>query len=107
MCQLFFDEESIYEISKLYLNKFCNGRTTDEPKAICPFNFSKVGGITNEPFHCTAPVMSTACSQNHCSLEFWAKMDIGLEQKIRGKVKTFMISQHNEQDQSGPSLNYN
>ena len=28
MCQLFFDEESIYEISKLYLNKFCN-RPTD------------------------------------------------------------------------------
>ena len=27
MYQLFFDEESIYEISKLYLNKFCNGRT--------------------------------------------------------------------------------
>ena len=27
MCQLFFDAESIHEISKLYLNKFCNGRT--------------------------------------------------------------------------------
>ena len=27
MYQLFFDEESIYEISKLYLNNFCNGRT--------------------------------------------------------------------------------
>ena len=27
MCQLFFDEESIYEISKLYLNQFCNGHT--------------------------------------------------------------------------------
>ena len=43
-----FYEESIYEISKLYLNKFCNRRTdgcTDEPKAICPLNFSKVGGI--------------------------------------------------------------
>ena len=26
MYQLFFDAESIYEISKLYLNKFCNGR---------------------------------------------------------------------------------
>ena len=23
MCLLFFDEESIYELSKLYLNKFC------------------------------------------------------------------------------------
>ena len=28
-----------YVISKLYLNKFCNGHT-DKPKAICPFNFS-------------------------------------------------------------------
>ena len=49
-CQLFFDEESIYEISKQYLNKFCNGYTdgrADKPKAICPFNFSKVGGIKN------------------------------------------------------------
>ena len=48
MCQLFFDEESIYEISKLYLDKFCNRRThgrTDKPKAICPFNFSNIGGI--------------------------------------------------------------
>ena len=24
---IFFDEESIYEISKLYLNTFCNGHT--------------------------------------------------------------------------------
>ena len=30
-CQLIFDEESIYEISKLYLNKFCNGRTDGRP----------------------------------------------------------------------------
>ena len=48
MCQLSFDEESIYEISKLYLNKFCNVRShgrTDKAKAICPFNFSEVGGI--------------------------------------------------------------
>ena len=49
MCQLFFDDESIYEISKLYLNKFCNGRmnrwTDGRAKAICPLNFSKVGGI--------------------------------------------------------------
>ena len=27
MCQLIFDEESIYEISNLYLIKFCYGRT--------------------------------------------------------------------------------
>ena len=52
MCQIFFDEESIYEISKLYLFEFFNGHMdgwtkgrTDKPKAICPFNFSKVGGI--------------------------------------------------------------
>ena len=25
-------------------------RQTDKPKAICPSNFFKVGGITNEPF---------------------------------------------------------
>ena len=51
---IIFDEESIYEISKLCLNNFLteawtDGRTegrTDKPKAICPFNFSKVGGIT-------------------------------------------------------------
>ena len=45
MCQLYFYEESIYEISNLYLNKFCNGRTHRQAKAICPFNFPKVGGI--------------------------------------------------------------
>ena len=49
---IIFGDESIYEISKLYLNKFCNGRThactlarTHKPKAICPLNFSKVGDI--------------------------------------------------------------
>ena len=46
--QLFFDEESIYEISKPYLKFVMDGRTDarmDKPKAICPFNFFKVGGI--------------------------------------------------------------
>ena len=48
MGQLFFDEESIYEISNPY-NKIClfgqtDGRS-DEPKAICPFNSPKAGGI--------------------------------------------------------------
>ena len=49
---IFFYEESIYEISKLYHNKFCNGRMdgwSDKTKAICPFNFSKVGGIKTGP----------------------------------------------------------
>ena len=49
MCQLFFDEKSIYEISKLLLN-FCNGRTnkwTDgQAQIIWPFNLLKAGGIT-------------------------------------------------------------
>ena len=43
--QLFFDEESIYEIQKsitLIIFELTEGRKdgrTDEPKAICPFNF--------------------------------------------------------------------
>ena len=49
MCQLFLDEESIYEFLKLYLNKFwTDTRTdarTDKMKAICTFNFSNVVGI--------------------------------------------------------------
>ena len=49
MCQLFFDEESIYEISKPYPKFLKDGRRTDictyKPKAICPFTFIKVGGI--------------------------------------------------------------
>ena len=55
MCQLFFYEESIYEISKPYLNFWMDAWTdglmegsTNEPKAICPFNFSKVGGIKTQ-----------------------------------------------------------
>ena len=48
MGQLFFDEESIYEISKPYLKFVMDGRT-EKPKTICPFNFFKVGGIIN--FH--------------------------------------------------------
>ena len=45
MCQLFFDEESIYEVAKLYLYKFCKGRTdgwTDaqtSPKQYGPSTF--------------------------------------------------------------------
>ena len=41
----------IHEISKLYLKKIersherKDGRT-NKPKAVCPFNFYKVGGIT-------------------------------------------------------------
>ena len=72
MCQLFFDEESIYDISKLYLNKFCNGRMggrtdahTNKAKAICPFNFSKVGGILKhndwllaDTCHMTQPIIA-------------------------------------------------
>ena len=50
--QLFFDEESVYEISKPYLKICLDGQMdgrSDKPKAICPFNFSKVGGITRGP----------------------------------------------------------
>ena len=46
--QLFFDAESIYETSKPYLKLVTDRRTeaqTDKPKAICHFNFFKVGGI--------------------------------------------------------------
>ena len=35
----------------ILINKFCNGRThgrTDKPKAICPFNFSKIEGMNSE-----------------------------------------------------------
>ena len=52
MGRLFFYEESIYEFSKPYLKFVMNGRTdgstdrsTEEPKAICPFTFFKVGYI--------------------------------------------------------------
>ena len=52
ICVHYFLMRNPYEISDLYLNKFCNGRTdgpkhaqTDKPKPICLFNFSKVGGI--------------------------------------------------------------
>ena len=58
MCRLHFDEESIYEISKLYLNKFCNGprdRWTDKPKAIYPLNFYKVEGIKIVPISPEGP----------------------------------------------------
>ena len=41
-----FDAESIYEISKPYLKLVMDARM-DKPKAICPFNFFKVGGIKN------------------------------------------------------------
>ena len=43
---IFFDEESIYEISKLHLNFERTEGRTDKPKAISPFNFSKAGRIT-------------------------------------------------------------
>ena len=36
----------------IIFNRGTDGRTegrTDKPKAICPFNFSKVGGITIKP----------------------------------------------------------
>ena len=46
MGQLFFDEESIYEISKPYL-KICMDRQTS-PKQYAPITFSKVGGINME-----------------------------------------------------------
>ena len=50
---IIFDEESIYEISKLYLSKFCNGRTDrwadgqrdarTSPKQYAPSTFTKLG----------------------------------------------------------------
>ena len=56
MCQLFLDADSIYEILKLYLNKFGTEARTDrrtdrwidrgmedKPKVICLFNFPKFG----------------------------------------------------------------
>ena len=42
MCQLFFHEESIHEVSRRYLN--AQSIRTDKPKPICP-HFFKVGGI--------------------------------------------------------------
>ena len=48
MCQLFFDEESIYEISKLYLNKFCNGRTDRQAESNMPLQLFQSLGHKNQ-----------------------------------------------------------
>ena len=45
MGQLFFDDESIYEISKPYYKICLDGQAQSN----CPFNFSKVGGIKIGP----------------------------------------------------------
>ena len=42
--QLCFDEESICEISKLYLNKFCNGRTHGQAESNMPFQLFQSWG---------------------------------------------------------------
>ena len=77
MGHLFFDEESIYEISKPYLKFVTDGRTDkrlDNPKAICPFNFFKIGGIE---------MMGKKNSQFH-SKKF-ANLDLGVLTKLRTK----------------------
>ena len=51
MGQLFFDQESIYEISKPYLKSVMDRSTdarADKPKAICPFNFFESWGHNKE-----------------------------------------------------------
>ena len=78
MCQLIFDEEYKYWISKQYLNKFWTDGRTDKPKAICPFNFSKVGGIM------TTGVM-------HVSFLFLFGSAPAAEEKSAGVVVYFAI----------------
>ena len=52
ICQLFFDEESIYEISKMYLLKFWNrrtdGRAEGHAQSNMPFQLFQSWGHKNE-----------------------------------------------------------
>ena len=48
--QLFFHEESIYEISKRQRAQFSMNGRMDNPKPICSRNFFEVGGITRLRF---------------------------------------------------------
>ena len=70
--QSFFDAESIYEISKSYLKLVTDGRTearTHKPKAICPFNFFKVGGHKTERLSCCVILITLAFICFNCEIK--------------------------------------
>ena len=68
MGQLFFDEESIYEISKPYLKLVTDGRTDGKAQSNMPLNFFKFGGIKTAQMVLSAEIKDIQSSRYEMSL---------------------------------------